>query len=89
MTDLTRKQEVSTSKCLQLHSQPYLTIYFSEALLDEARAGSDSIRGRFSDSNTELIRGTRFDKNDLPDTLAWDKTKTEKVAVMENKPAKM
>ena len=38
---------------------------------------------------TELTSGTRFDKNKLPDQLAWDKTRTEKVQVMENTPPKM
>lgn len=38
---------------------------------------------------TELTSGARYDKNKLPDQLAWDKSRTEKVQVMEKTPPKM
>lgn len=38
---------------------------------------------------TELTSGARYDKNKLPDQLAWDKSRTEKVQVMEKTSPKM
>lgn len=88
LPDLSKK-DVSTS---EYHSRSLLTCRYllaTEALLEESRSPGDSIKGSFSDLSTEATSGARYDKNKLPDQLAWDKTRTEKVQVMENTPSKM